>query len=598
VKKFSGAVAGVVASGVLAAVGPAIAADEVGVGLIEIEGAPIERPEPLAWLFGSSSPTLRQLTDALESAASRSDIDSVVLRLKEATLTATQVEELARAIEKVREAGKPVSVYAYGYGTSELLLGAAADKVLIQSGGAVSFPGLYMEEMFLGDTLRWAGLEPQLVQIGDYKGASEPIMNAGPSDAWDENITQLLDSLYANVRGHIREGRDMSDEELDEAMRVAWLADAETAIEVGLVDEAVDLPDLGGVVADGADVRWVDDLVDDDGALSIDPDDPMAFMKAYTQLLSLMSGPADAKPRGPTIAVLHIDGPIVDGKSASGGLFGGSNVGSLTIRKALEDIRDEPNVKGVIVRINSPGGSAIASEVIWQGLRRVAETKPVWASVGSMAASGGYYVAVGTDKIYVNESSIVGSIGVVGGKISPSALMEKLKIHSVGRARGPMAGMFGSEAWNEEQLGLVREKMTETYDLFVERVRAGRPGIDPSKTAEGRLFTGDKAIGLKMADEVGSLDDAVGAMAEELGVARYEVRDYPSPQSLTELLEEMMGGFAAAPSIRSELAGPAAVVREMVGPEAWDAVRANLEGLMQLRDEPVLLMLPRVILVR
>ena len=590
--------AAVMAGGLLLA-SPAgvLGADELRVALIEIEGTPLEQPDPMAWLFGSEKPTLRQLTSTLEDAAGRRDIDSVVLRLKDATLGRTQVEELAGAIARVREAGKTVSVFSYGYDATGLLLGAAADDVLIQTGGGVMFPGLFMQEMFLGDTLRWVGLEPQFVQIGDYKGANEMFMNAEPSEAWNQNVDQLLDGLYGQMREEMREGRDLTDEELDEAMRRAWMADAETAIEVGLVDAAVDLPTLEDYLAGrnggGGEVEWITDMVAKGPGLEIDPNNPFA---AFEMINTLMN-PPKYRPKGPTIAVLHVSGPIVDGDSTPGGLMGGAQVGSRTIRNALEDILAEDDIKGVIVRIDSPGGSAIASDVIWQGLRRVAEKKPVWASVGSMAASGGYYVAVGTDKIYVNPSSIVGSIGVVGGKVSPAALMSKLRINTVGRARGPMAGMFSMDPWTSEQLEAVRRKMTETYELFVDRVRAGRPGIDPDKTAEGRLFVGEKAIGLRMADEVGGLDDAVEAMAGELGMRDYDVMDYPAPKSFSEILEEAFGGFVSSPRVGAELAGPAAAVRELVGPEAWPAVRDNIEGLMELRNEPVLLMVPRAIVV-
>lgn len=588
-------VAGVVAGlGLIASV-----ASGQGVALIEIEGTPLERPDPLAWLIGSDSGmTLRQLTGAIEEAGERSDVDVVLLQLKDAALTTTQVEELASAIKNAQDNGKKVCVYAYSYATPGILLGSAADSTIVQTGGVVTFPGLFMEELFLGDTLRWIGLEPQLVQVGDYKGANEMFMNAEPSEAWSQNIDQLLDSMYANLREHVEKGRGLNDEQLDEAMRVAWMADAETAVDVGLIDGAVDLPDLGAhmMAMDDADgpVNWITGIGEDPGALALDPQDPMAMFKIF----ELIAEPQINTPDGPTIAVVHIDGPIVDGKSSGGGMMGGANVGSLTIRSALEDVRDNDDIKGVVVRINSPGGSAIASEVIWQGLRRVAEKKPVWASVGSMAASGGYYIAVGTDKIYVNDSSIVGSIGVVGGKMSPAGLMENLKINSVGRSRGPMADMFSTDAWTTEQVDLVRAKMTETYDLFVDRVRKGRPGIDPAKTAEGRLFTGDKAVGLKMADEIGGLDETVEALAGELGLRRYDVIDYPSPQSIGEMLEEVLGSlpFASAEGVTTHAA--VAALQQAVGPQAWPAVRDTLEGLMMLRDEPVLLVLPRGIVVK
>jgi protease-4 len=315
-------------------------------------------------------------------------------------------------------------------------------------------------------------------------------------------------------------------------------------------------------------------------------------------LETLFEGPKH-EPVKPTIGVIHIEGPIMDGDSSPGGLFGGATTGSRTIRNALEDLRDQDLIKGVVVRINSPGGSAIASDVIWQGVRRVAEEKPVWVSVGSMAASGGYYIAVSGDKIYVNDNSIVGSIGVVGGKFAMGGLYDHLKINIVERTRGPRAGLLSAvEPWNKRQKEAVRERMRDVYDRFTSRVTAGREGIDLDKTAEGRLFTGDLAVELKMADKKGTLDDAIADMARVLNLRDYDVMDYPGPKSLDDLLNQMFGGMASAPSLRPErIELLAETLRAAVGEGSWPMVRDVLTGLMLLRDEPVLLIVPRAIVV-
>jgi len=574
------------------------AAERVSVGLIELKGAPAARPNELAWLFGSGDePTLRQIIEAIDGAASDDDLGGIVIRLKDAELGMTQVEEIGAAIKRVRAAGKKVQVFAEGYGTTDLILGSYADEVIAQDGGAVSLPGLYMEEMFLADTLAWAGLKADFVQVGDYKGASEMMARSGPSPQWEQNISQLLDSMYANMRAPLLSGRKLTDSKLDQAMEVAWMTDAKDAAQVGLIDSQVDLPLLGKHLesAYGAEVAWKEDLLTGVDGPAMDTGNPFA-------MLALLSKQPDHKPKSPTIAIVHIDGAIVDGDSSAGGFMGGSSVGSRTIRNALEDVRNEDQIKGVILRIDSPGGSATASEVIWQGVRRVAAKKPVWVSVGSMAASGGYYIAVAGDKIYVNPSSIVGSIGVVGGKITMQGLYEKLKVNVVGRGRGPRATMFSSVVpWSPDDITHVREKMTETYTLFTKRVTAGRKGINLGSTAEGRLFTGNKAIGLKMADEVGGLEKAIGDLAASAGLNDYEVMDYPGPKPLGEVIEDALKGFVAAPSVRAgggsgmELVS---LVREIVGQRAWKQIEPSMTGLMQMRDEPVLLISPKVLIVK
>ncbi|HYE61992.1 MAG TPA: S49 family peptidase [Phycisphaerales bacterium] len=571
------------------------------IAMIQLKGSPSEAPGPLDWLFGGDeTPTLSKLVDTLEDIAEDDSVDGVLIRLKDAELSATQVQEVGVALNHIREAGKKVHVFAESYGTSDLMLASYADEVIIQEGGAVSLPGLYMEEMFLADTLAWVGLKADFVQVGDYKGAAESLARNAPSKEWDQNINQLLDSLYANVRKPILKGRKLTDKKLDEAMETAWMADAKDAARVGLIDTQVDLARIADHLDqahEGDGVAWQQIKFEGEGVDMESSMNPFAIMSIFTKQ-------PDLKPKRPTIAVLHIDGAIIDGDSTSGGLFGGEEqVGSRTIRNALEDILKEPLIKGVVVRINSPGGSATASEVIWQGLRRVADKKPVWVSVGHMAASGGYYCAVAGEKIYVNPSSIVGSIGVVGGKLSMQGLYDWAKVKVVGRARGPRAHMFASAApWGEQERELVRKKMEQTYTLFTSRVEAGREGIDLSQTAEGRLFTGDRAVELKMADEVGGLDECVSDLATKLSMDNFGVMHYPAPKSLGEVIEDAFEGVSAPADLKAALAArePALVTaaRELLGDTTWRQIAPSVQALMQMREQPVILMSPRVIVVK
>lgn len=576
--------------------GVALAAPTVG--FMKIEKSLPER-QTVAPFFGSQDKhTLRDVIEKLDEAAARDDgLAGIVIRLSEPALSRTQVEELSAAIAKVRETGKKVHLFTEIYGPNELALGAVCDEVLIQAGGAVSLPGMYMEEMFLADTLRWVGVTPDFVQIGDYKGASEMYANAAPSPQWEQNINGLLDGLYAAMREPIKSGRGMSDEQLDAAMMELAFADAKDAVKFGVVDKELDRLALDEHLETIYGENWAVDSVLDGRDAKADLAN-MGLFEAFQQIMQSMEG-GDRRTTRETIAVLHIDGPIVDGKSSGGGpLGGGPSVGAITIREALKKIEDDQNIKGLIVRVNSPGGSAIASENIWQGVRRVAEKKMVWTSVGSMAASGGYYIAVAGEKIYVNPSSIVGSIGVVGGKLAMHGLYDKAKINVVPRARGPMASLMGAyDPWTTEQRAYIRRVMTQVYDQFVSRVTAGRKGIDVSKTAEGRLFTGQKGIDLKMADALGGIDTALTDMAEALDLAdgQYDVIDYPGPMSFEDLLGD---AFPMSGGARGELPATLAAMRTLIGPAAYDQLASSMAALLQLRKEPVVLVSPSVLIVK
>ncbi len=561
------------------------------VAMLQIEGDPPAMASEMS-LLADVSPTVLDYADALRDAADDETISGVIVRLKDASLTTTDIAELGQAMDDFRAGGKDLYVFAEGFSTGELLVGCHADHVMLQQGGGVMLPGIYMEEMFLADMLEWVGVEADFVQVGDYKGANEMYENAAPSEAWDENISGLLDAMYADLRETLKNGRGLDDAALDEAMERAWMADGPTAIEVGLIDAEVDLADLlthieGQAAASG----WTGDEFVYAGDL-IDTDDAMADMSNPFMVLSQLFQPVQRSTTGPTIAVLHIDGQIIDGDSTPEGPLSSASVGSRTIRNAIKQIQKDDNIEGVIVRIDSPGGSAIASEVIWQGLQRLGETKPVWVSIGSMAASGGYYIAVGGQKIFVNEASIVGSIGVVGGKLSFGQILDRAKVNIVPRARGPHADMFGmASGWDDAELSLVREKMAETYDLFTSRVSAGRPGIDLSQTAEGRLFLGERAVELNMADEVGTLSDAIDALAGELDLTQYDLMDFPEPPSFEEMISQALGGFVAAP-VPSEKLG---LLRDLLGERRFGALRDAWSRASLLRREPVLMTAPSVL---
>lgn len=569
------------------------------VAMVEISHSPADAPGPLDWLFPAKDPTLQQLVDGLTEMSKSHEYEAVVLRLKDADIHATQVEELGSAIKALRAAGVKVYVFGEALGSSDLMLGSFADSIICQRGGDVQFMGMHMEEMYLADAFAWVGLKADMIQVGAFKGANEEMVNSKPSPEWDANINQLLDSLYANLRAPIMKGRDMNAARMDAAMSKLWMAQAEDAKDLGLIDDAIDFTALTSHISDQlkSPITWELDPIRDDSVSAPD------FSNPFGAIAALAREP-DVTPTEPSIAVLHIDGPIVDGDSSMGGFSGEASVGSRTVRNAIEDMLAEDLIKGVVVRIDSPGGSATASEVIWQGLRRLAEKKRVWVSVGSMAASGGYYLAVGGDRIYVNPSSIVGSIGVVGGKISMTGLYEKLKINVVSRSRGPHGDLFGSQPWDEVQQKLVREKMTATYDKFTSRVRSGRKGIDLNAVAAGRLFTGDKAVENKLADRIGGLAEAVGDLAADLSLTEYGVVHYPAPRSLPHVIEDFLGGVSASSPLAGRVARSATqaelaeIARQIVGPHAWPQISRQLDAMMQLREEPVLLMSPKAIIIR
>jgi protease-4 len=360
----------------------------------------------------------------------------------------------------------------------------------------------------------------------------------------------------------------------------------------GLVDALVDVDGLRDLLARKLDGEI--NLIRDYG---LDADEPIDFSNIFTLFASLTRKPPPQE--GPAIALIHAQGMIVDGESGTG-LFGGASVGSATMREAFRIARRDDRVKAVVLRIDSPGGSALASEAMWQAARRLAAEKPLVVSIGSMAASGGYYLASAGDHIIAEESSIIGSIGVVGGKFVLGGLYEKLGLTTETFSRGDNADLFSSQRpFTDQQRRMVTRWMRSTYEQFIERVMSTRKekirNID--QVARGRVFLAGEALELGMIDALGGLSAAMDHAAEQAELDEYDVRVLPEPKTLADLLTGSRPRAAGAI--------PRAALTPTVDPMILGlprSMRALLEQQVHLmrglERRPVMLLSPFVVTVR
>ena len=262
-------------------------------------------------------------------------------------------------------------------------------------------------------------------------------------------------------------------------------------------------------------------------------------------------------------------------------------------------LRDE-KVKAVVVRIDSPGGSAMASEIMWQAMRRVAAEKPVIVSVGNMAASGGYYLASAADTIYADPAGIVGSIGVVGGKIALGGLYDKLGIHVATFSAGKNADLYSSTTpWTDAQRRMIRNAMSTTYDQFTDRIKTtrGEKIADIDKVARGRIFTAAEAKSLGMVDQLGGLGDAIveAAKRAKLEEGKYDLKSLPPPPTIQEMLAGRSSGGA---STMTPVSAEAMAVLQMLPGDVRDALSESLQMGELMQRRPVVLMTPFVLRVR
>ena len=550
-----------------------------------------EKPADFS-LFGQQSTTLRELLANVQKAQDDTEVKGALFYIGAGSgLNLSQAGEIREAIIALGNAGKKTVVYADTFDTAAYTVASGADKICLLTGGEVFVPGIGFETMFYKNALGKLGIEADYVQIGEYKGAEEPFTRSGPSDELKGELNKLVDSYYKQITTSIAEHRHLKIDDVKATIDTGVLP-AKQALAAGWVDELVDPDGLKDLMKSqlGGDVNLVHDYgIEDDQKIDVN------------NLFSIMAflnrkQPVSDKPK---VAVIYAEGVIVDG-NGGGGLLGGSNIGSESIRRAMRLADRDDAVKAVVIRIDSPGGSALASEAMWQAVRRVEKSKPVIISIGSMAASGGYYLASAGDWIVADPTAIVGSIGVVGGKFVMNGLYDKLGVSTETFSRGANANLFSStSSFDDRQKKMVTSWMKDTYGQFTERVMTTRTGKiqDIDKVARGRIFLAADAKDLGMVDEIGGIKTAItdAAGKAKLALGEYDVTVLPPPSTFADLLSGKTGGDAAA-TILPKIQG--AGVLDLLPADLRVSLGNQLQLMTVLQDRPVALLSPWVLTSR
>jgi protease-4 len=556
-----------------------------------------EKPADFNFFGGDQvSVTLRVLIDRLEKARQDADVKGVLVRLEEGSLNLSQAMELREELNSLRKDGKRVFAYADSYDTTSYIAASGASDVCMLEGGDIMVPGVGFETMFAKGLLDKVGVKADFVQIGEYKGADEEFTRTGASDELKGELNRLADSLYGQIVATISTSRKVPVETVKALVDDSLIPGPE-AKSSGLVDYLVDAGGMRDLMADklGAKVDLVADYGQDQKD-SVDLSSPFAFFAMLTH--------KPEESTRPGIAVVYAEGVIVDGDSGSGILNDSGNIGSDTMREALRDAEKDDKIKAVVIRIDSPGGSALASEAMWQAARRVAKTKPVIISVGSMAASGGYYLASAGDYIFADPTAIVGSIGVVGGKFVYTDLFAKLGLSTESFVRGRNADLFSSSTeWDDRQRAQVTNWMRKTYDQFTERVMTTRHGkiADIDAVARGRIFSADQAKDRGMVDQIGGIQETINYAAGKasLKAGDYDVRVFPPAKTLADLLNGQNSDDDSSTRFSSRMMPSEAMgLLGMLDRSTRQALGTELNEMALLQKMPVILASPVVFVVR
>ena len=577
------------------------------VAVFRLAGSVSEAPSDEGFPFGGAKAIgLRDLILRLEKAQCDKNVKAVVLTLGSFSPGRAQTEELRQALSQLRAAGKDIYAHADSLSFPDYVLLSGCTQISVVPTGDVWLIGLHGESPYLRGLLNKIGVTPDFLTCGAYKSAAETFMREGPSPQAEEMTNWLLDSIYDTSVRLIARGRGV-----DPAKVRQWIDDgpytARRAHEVGLIDAVQHRQEFEAGIKQRFDGNAkLDSRYGEKSGPKIDFSSPMGILSFYGDLLG---GATKAKTHGPSVAIVYVEGPIMLGGRERSLFSSGSGVAASTpIRKALE--RGGPTTtrsKLVVLRVDSPGGSATASDIIYNATLRVKAKKPLVISMGDVAGSGGYYVACGSDTIFADNSTITGSIGVVGGKMATSHMWNKVGINWKEYGRGANASLLSSaHPFTPEEKVRMQGWMDEIYGVFkghVTAIRGERLKKPIDELAGGRVYTGRQALELGLVDKIGTLEDALHFAAGQAKIEKYEVRVVPEPKNFMEqLMSGANGDPEASESISartSRIAQPSLLnaalpYLQVLDPERVGSVLRALEQLEIISHEGVVLMTPLV----
>jgi protease IV len=464
---------------------------------LDVGGELPEAPPPstLGSILERRPTPLRTYVESLDRAALDPNVKAVLLRaglLSDAGWG--RVQELRAAVVRFRKSGKPIYGYVEFCGNKEYYLAAACTKVYALPTAILQVAGLSAEVTFFRKTLDKLGVKAQFEGVGKYKNAPNTFTESAFTEPHREQMTALVDSLFTQYVEGIAQGRGKTTDEV-RALVDRGPYDGPGALRAGLVDGLMyqdELePKLGGAsrLAPARYVRSKESFIFD---------------------------------RRPKVALIYAVGDIMPGESESSAL-GGEFAGSSTISRALRAARTDSDIKAIVFRIDSPGGFGPAADVIRREVQLARKAKPVVVSMGDLAASGGYYVTIGSTAIVAQPGTITGSIGVFSGKFSMRGLYDKLGITREVLTRGAHADIFSTyRPWDDEERAKIRSQNVAFYEDFVQKVARGRGKSydEVDAVAQGRVWTGADALGTGLVDRLGGLDDAIAIAKEKAKIAR------------------------------------------------------------------------------
>jgi protease-4 len=546
------------------------------------------------------SPHLHRLVERIDKAAQDARVKALVLQIDSPALGRARADEIRAAIARVRAAGKPVAAHLIGGSPETYGIALGCDSIAMPPAAMLEITGVRAEMMFFKSMLDRLGVKAEILQVGEFKGAGEPLTRDSMSPQLRAQYEAFIGDLFELLVARVAEGRKLPVDKVRELIDVGVYT-PDQARAAGLIDAVAYEDEVIDAVAKRARLE-APKVVRDYAERKMDDD--FSGLGGLVKLVEMLSGQKQDRPagKGKRIAIVHLTGEIREGKGKDD-LLGGAAAGSETVIKAVREAARDEAVAAIVLRIDSPGGSALASDLIWREVKQAG--KPVVASLSDIAASGGYYIAVAADRIVAAPGTLTGSIGVVGGKVAVGPGLEKAGIHTDVVSKGRNAGWLSmNEPFTDSERDAFLATMKDVYRLFTTKVAAGRK-LDVEKVAtlaEGRVFTGRMAKEAGLVDRLGTLDDAIDEARKLAGIPADETIDrvlLPEPRGLFEDLFGSAGGTGDPVARVLATTGARAVLLSRIAElPALAALAGEVGALELLATGRPLFMLPARVTVR
>ncbi|MDI1257104.1 MAG: signal peptide peptidase SppA [Flavobacterium sp.] len=484
---------------------------------------------------------------AIKEAKTDEKIKGISILNNSSGIGMAQAKELRSALADFKKSGKFVVAYADMYSQKEYYMASVADTIYLNPVGEMEFKGLSTELMFFKDLQDKSGVKMEIIRHGKYKSAVEPFLENKMSDANREQVSALLNSVWNSVLNDISKSRNIPVTKLNEIANGLLARTPEMAKSQHLIDKIAYEDEFRAGIKK---------------ALKVDKDDDYHSVSIADYAQKVANSPKSASTSD-RIAVIYAQGEIKDGEGDV------SYIGEGSMRRSLKEAREDDDVKAIVLRIDSPGGNALTSDLIWREIELTKKVKPVVVSMGNLAASGGYYIACNANEIFAEENTITGSIGVFGMLPNFTALSQKIGINTEVVSTNENAAAYSPFRPLDPKLrAVVQESVERIYGTFVTRVATGRKMTFEQVDAigQGRVWSGSEAIKIGLVDKIGNMDDALKAAAKLGKITAYKTRNYPEYE---KTLGDMLGGFPFAQS-------KASLIKEEIGAEnfeIWEKVK-------------------------